>query len=337
MSLVCKKCSNGLIYEPESQNLVCKHCGNVEMIERNYDYSRRLFSMEGYISEEKVPKVNMSVSIKCVTCGAINNGEKSTLHDCIYCGARLRNTYAKVGANNVDGCLPFVVSEHNVRNLFKEQLKKKKFLPNDFKKLPENADIQGLYYMAYKFNIDINASYKGDIVEEIDGESLKRRVIGNKYFTKRDIIIEGSSYMSQDDFESLQPYDYSGVVRYDERFIAGFDIEASNRTLADVRSIARNKSISNIRSEISKDYEGKTLENLNIKYNFMNCDYSKLILPVYKITYNYGNKKYMSFINGQTGKLAGRLPKSGMKIFLTIAGILLAVGGVIGIILNAIK
>ena len=337
MNLVCDKCSNGVVYEPESQNLVCKTCGNIVMIERDYQYTRRQFSMNGHIVEERVPKINMTVSIKCSTCGAINNGEKSMLHNCVYCGAKLRGMQTKIGANNIDGCLPFVVSDYNVRSAFKEQLKNKRFLPNDFKNLPENAIIEGLYYTAYKFNIDINAGYTADLIINENEEKVTRRIVGNKYFTRRDIVLEGSSYLSEFDFDSILPYDYSGLVKFDERFIAGFDIEASNRSLAEVRDIARMRATNNIESEIKKDYNDSAIENLRIKHNFMNCDYSKILLPVYKISYKYGNKEYMSFLNGQTGKIGGKLPKSGLKIFLAVMGAFVAIGGVLGLIIKAIN
>ena len=43
----------------------------------------------------------------------------------------------------------------------------------------------------------------------------------------------------------------------------------------------------------------------------------------------------MSFINGQTGKLAGKLPKSGLKIFLAIAGVLLGAKSAVGVDIDA--
>ena len=47
------------------------------------------------------------------------------------------------------------------------------------------------------------------------------------------------------------------------------------------------------------------------------------MLPMYRINFNYKNKKYSNIINGQTGKVGGNIPKSKFKIALIVIGIIL--------------
>ena len=51
------------------------------------------------------------------------------------------------------------------------------------------------------------------------------------------------------------------------------------------------------------------------------------------LTYNYGPRNFQVVINGFTGTIAGKYPKSWAKIFFAILG-LLAVMGLIALVAN---
>ena len=58
---------------------------------------------------------------------------------------------------------------------------------------------------------------------------------------------------------------------------------------------------------------------------------------MYKFEYDYKQKKYVTYMNGQTGKIDSKLPKSAGKITLIVLLILLFVVGpiVLALILGA--
>ena len=60
-------------------------------------------------------------------------------------------------------------------------------------------------------------------------------------------------------------------------------------------------------------------------------------MPVWLLNYNYKGKMYTFAMNGQTGKVVGKLPRSGGKIaawfggiFAASFGILMLLGGLLG-------
>ena len=57
--------------------------------------------------------------------------------------------------------------------------------------------------------------------------------------------------------------------------------------------------------------------------------YKYVLLPVYVGNTEYKNKKYELLINGQTGKVYGKAPKSPWKVFRFFASAFLLVGAAI--------
>jgi len=63
-----------------------------------------------------------------------------------------------------------------------------------------------------------------------------------------------------------------------------------------------------------------------------NVKFAHYLLPVYKCDYKYKNKNYTTLMNGQTGKVGGGYPKSGVKITFFVLMIIAIIGGIIALI-----
>jgi hypothetical protein len=68
----------------------------------------------------------------------------------------------------------------------------------------------------------------------------------------------------------------------------------------------------------------------------VDTDYSRqtfkhILVPVWLLTYNYGPRTFQVVINGFTGAIAGKYPKSWVKILFAVLGGLI-VAGVIALI-----
>ena len=82
-----------------------------------------------------------------------------------------------------------------------------------------------------------------------------------------------------------------------------------------------------IKAQILKQYTYDTLSYINISTNHQNVTYKYVMLPVYVGNYTYKKKLYNFYVNGCTGKVAGKTPKSPWKILGVVLGVLaLAVG-----------
>jgi hypothetical protein len=63
---------------------------------------------------------------------------------------------------------------------------------------------------------------------------------------------------------------------------------------------------------------GDTYRNLNIHPVFSARTFKHILVPVWLLSYTYGNRPWQVVVNGYTGKMAGEYPKSPWKIALLV-------------------
>jgi hypothetical protein len=75
-----------------------------------------------------------------------------------------------------------------------------------------------------------------------------------------------------------------------------------------------------MRQKILRKHNADSVHKLNIDLNFFDKAFNYTLLPLYIANYNYNDKTYNFYINGVSGKIVGKYPKSRFKIFLLILG-----------------
>ena len=88
-----------------------------------------------------------------------------------------------------------------------------------------------------------------------------------------------------------------------------------------------------LRKEILNKYHHDRVYYLDTKTGYHDVAFKYLLLPVYIGHHTYKGENYNFFINGSTGKIDGKTPVSGWKIFFLILGILGAIGLVVFMVL----
>ncbi len=70
---------------------------------------------------------------------------------------------------------------------------------------------------------------------------------------------------------------------------------------------------------------GDTHRNLEISPTFSGQTFKHVLVPVWLLTYTYGNKPWQVVVNGYTGRMAGDYPKSPWKIAALVLLVIIAV------------
>ena len=81
----------------------------------------------------------------------------------------------------------------------------------------------------------------------------------------------------------------------------------------------------------AKDVPGDTHRFLRVKSQYRDQTFKHILVPIWLLSYRYGKNAYQVLVNGVTGEIAGRYPKSFWKIFFLVISILL-IGGVIALL-----
>jgi len=74
---------------------------------------------------------------------------------------------------------------------------------------------------------------------------------------------------------------------------------------------------------------GDTHRNLQVHTDYSGQTFKHVLVPIWLLTYDYGARNFQVVINGYTGTIAGKYPKSWVKITLAVLGALAAIGALV--------
>lgn len=326
----CKQCGGSLEFDPKSTNLICKKCGCNVPFEKSQEYYFHDFNMYAEVVEPEFnPKV---MSSHCSNCGACFTGSAGDISGtCQYCGVHLTSDFSLSKESEPDACIPFAFDKETAKTKFLDGLKKKKFLPSNLiKKFPDST-IESVYIPAYVFNVETENSYVGrvyKIYKHSDGSTERdyRFIKGNKKVLTKDILVECSSKINQLTLDQISPFDLNRLVKFKSEYLMGYSVEYYDKKLQDAKSLIEESVKYNVRKTILKSYNHDGVDYLNVNSTYVDSNYARVFLPTYSVTYKYGGKDYTTFLNGQTGKVGGNLPRSKVKIGFLIFGIMILLG-----------
>lgn len=324
----CQKCGGVLRFEPSVQSLRCIKCGNEYNVSKVRKFDKHPFEMEKQTLEKNA--TTKDFNIHCESCGGVINGETFTISDiCKYCGAVI--TAKLDGELAPDAVVPFVFDRKEAKSKFKDGLKKKWFLPNRLKHGKIKEEIESVYIPAYMCDIITRNEYSGKLYTENkrangDVDVSYKHISGIENVVENNLLMECSKHMTQITLKKITPFDISSAVKFSPSYLMGYSVEYYEKNLEDCKAALKTMATANVRRAILSHYSYDGVSYLRISTYYYDCKYSKVILPTYRIKYKFGNKERITFMNGQTGKIGGNLPRSGWKIFAFVIGIMAGIG-----------
>lgn len=334
----CNSCGSNLYFDVNKGQVVCSKCGSGTSFEKSRNYSRHHIDLNTEIVENKVAR---AVSVRCSSCGAGFIGDKHLMSKlCAYCGATLVRDYKKTREGGPDACLPFVLNPEVAKQKFFQVVKKQKFIPSECKNGHfTDLNIQSMYIPAYSFNASTINDYDVTLEKTIKdregySKTITRTVHNVLDINLSNIMLECSSFLTQNEFNDVKPFDMTAVYKFDDYYVLGYSVENPNRTINDIRLAGKELIDKDIQKKIKDCYKNETIRNLDIRTTYNSVDYSYFILPTYQITYKYKGKEFRNTMNGQTGKVGGKFPKSKLKVFIFV---LMMMGISIAVILLILK
>ena len=329
----CKNCGSNVRFDPKTQSLVCPNCDS------HFDFNKKQEEVKHKIEEGKSNDNDhkhdswaseMKV-VKCETCGAeimLSGLEMSK--SCPYCGSDYVAEKSVLPGLKPDVVIPFMFDENDAGNYFVKGMRKKLFAPTALRKKLPNNKIHGIYVPTFTFDAESETKYDGVLVKkETHTDSKGRSYTTSKSFsikgvqccTHSDYVEETSTKITGKQMLDLLPYKFDESYVYDSNFVRGYSIEHYEDRLTDCYEHAKEGMKQAIRDIILKKYDYTSVDYLNLHVRYFNELYSYRMLPIYSFEFEWKKKKYMVLMNGQTGKVGGGYPKSPLKIFLFVLGI----------------
>ncbi|WP_123042191.1 hypothetical protein [Cohnella candidum] len=344
----CSGCGGQMQFDTASQGLKCRYCGAEQSIENLAGQPREHeFDEDGGDEAEQTDWGTEQQAIHCESCGGetlIPAGQTATT--CVFCGSPKVLPQGNPGTIRPESVIPFRTSRDEAAALFKKWKKKRWFLPNDFKKQDVKANLNGIYIPYWTYDAETYSVYSAEVGVYHYRTVTKTRTVNGKTETYTeterytvwhwthgdygrgfdDILIPASGHYDDALLEKLGDFDLSKLNGYRPEYLSGFIAERYSVSRREGWQRARDKADSVLETEIRREIGGDELRNLSIRTQYSDITYKHLLLPVWNAAYTYKTKPYRYMVNGQTGTVSGRVPRSAVKIAFFTLGCLAVAG-----------
>lgn len=342
----CPSCGAPIEFDGTKGKMVCQYCEtevDVAAMDRMHDMYD-----DSVVDETPAEKEYCSFDgYKCDSCGAeIVTDENTTATFCSFCGSPTMIRGRLSGALKPQKVIPFRIEKDKAVEAYKKWAGKGLVTPSGFRKESTIEKITGMYvpFWLYDYGADAHVQAhatkkrtdrRGDtIYEHTDHFSVGRHVKAD--FEK--IPADASEKMDDRTMDLLEPYNYGDLTDFQMPYLSGYQSEKFTYDSAQLAGRAESRVRQYILNEARETINGYSSVNItssNIKLNRRRSSYT--LMPVWILNYKYKGKMYTFAMNGQTGKVVGKLPKSFGKIaawfggiFAGTSGILMLLGGLFG-------
>ncbi|NLW53549.1 MAG: hypothetical protein GXY99_01420 [Clostridiaceae bacterium] len=338
----CPSCGGAVLFNTDLQQLVCSMCSNV--------YSPTAFEGNEELARSEEPD-NMSWSFEeenwqegeadqlrtysCPSCGGEVLGDETiAATSCPYCDNSVIVPAQFSGDLKPDIVLPFKLDKEAAKTALKRHMEGKRFVPKIFKDQHHIDEIKGVYVPFWLFDADVDAKISYEAIRtRMWSDSNFNYTETNKYAVYREgsvrfekIPVDGSSRMSDDLMESIEPFDCESAVPFDTAYLSGF--------LANRYDVDSSESIERANTRIKTSTEQSFMESIqgydsvrsvSSSIKMKNGDINYALFPVWILNTKWQDQLYTFAMNGQSGKLVGNLPldkKAYWRTFLIMAALL---------------
>lgn len=345
----CPLCGAEAHWNPAQQALVCPYCGTAapaqvnegtgEIREHDLVTALRKFAEDhrGWKTER--------ISVRCQSCQAISVFEPGRVAQrCEFCGSAAIAPYQEIKAPiQPESLLPFKIAEAAVRESIRKWYASRWFAPSRLKAAALTDTVGGVYLPYWTFDARAHADwtaesgyhyYTTETYRDSNGRTQTRRVQHTRWQPSSgsvdhffdDDLVCASVGVNESLLRKVEPFPTKELVPYSPSFLAGWVVEHYQIDLVAAAQRSRERMEAQMRQLCASEVPGDTHRNLRVRTQYSDQTFKHVLAPVWLLTFRYGRQTYQAVVNGYTGKIAGRYPKSWVKILLFIVMIALLAG-----------
>ncbi|HMJ06234.1 MAG TPA: zinc ribbon domain-containing protein [Chthoniobacterales bacterium] len=343
----CPACGGAAEWSPAKQALVCPFCGNVSPMQppaasegavKELDLAEALSA----IPERDRGWQTATRSVKCQSCQAISVFKPERVaQQCDFCGSPALVPYDETEAPiRPESVLPFQLSQSDVRDKVHAWYRSRWFAPNRFKSRAFTDTIHGLYLPYWTFDAQVAAQwsaeaghyyYTTESYRDAKGNTQTRQVQHTRWVPASgalehffdDELVPASRGVPAELLRRLEPFPTKQLAPYDAGYVSGWVVEQYQIDLPAAAANSRAAMETKLRQLCAAQVPGDTYRNLEVAADYSAQTFKHVLLPVWLLSYQYGGKTFRIAANGFTGTIAGKYPKSWIKIGLLVLALLI--------------
>jgi hypothetical protein len=230
------------------------------------------------------------------------------------------------------------------------------FARSDFKNATAEL-IRGVYLPVYLYGAVAHTDYSAQIGENYTvvetyttTDDKGNTVVKTRTVTKTewrslrgehscyilDVVVSASKGVSNDALEAIEPFDLRALRRYSPDFLSGWLAEDPSRSNEECFHLAHDESIEKVGSMLQTFMPGDSSRDLQYRTSLTDEVIDLVLIPVWSfaVLYNENKPPVRVLVNGQTGKVAGKVPISAIKVTIAVLTVLAVIGGVAALFLS---
>jgi Zn finger protein HypA/HybF involved in hydrogenase expression len=337
----CPSCGGAAEWSPAKQALVCPFCGTTAPLQADTPAAGAVQELDLAEALQRVPEsdrgwATATRSVKCQSCHAISVFKPERVaQNCDFCGSPALVPYEAVQAPiRPESLLPFKKSHGEVRESVRNWYKTRWFAPNRLKSRAFTDTLHGLYLPYWTFDAHVAATwtaeagfyyYTTETYRDSSGKTQTRQVrhtrwepaAGSLEHFFDDELVCASTGVPEKLIAKIEPFPTNDLVPYDASYVSGWVVEQYQIDLVAAAKHSRVAMDAKLRDLCARQVPGDTHRYLSVNGDYSAQTFKHVLLPVWLLTYQYGADTYRVLVNGVTGAMAGKYPKSWIKIILT--------------------
>ena len=348
----CPACGGEAQWNPGKKELVCPFCGTtspaqVELTatgEEGIQEHDLVAALRAIPDSRRGWEANKT-SVRCQSCQAISVFDAERVGQrCDFCGSTALVPYEEIKeAFRPESLLPMKISENQVRDSIRRWYGSRWFAPNKLKRAALTDTVKGLYIPYWTFDAQVHADwtaesgyyyYETETYRDSNGNTQTRQVQKVRWVPSSgsldhffdDELVPASKGVQPAMLRKVEPFPTKELVPYKAGFLSGWVVERYQIDLLAAARQAREEMDAKMYSMCASQVPGDTHRNLSVDTDYSGQTFKHILVPLWLLTYNYGPRNFQVVINGYTGTIAGKYPKSWVKITLAVLGALVTIG-----------
>ena len=205
---------------------------------------------------------------------------------------------------------------------------------------------RGVYLPAYLYNAVANSDYRADIGEnytetetytttDSNGKTVTRTrtVVKTEWRTLHgqhccyilDVVVTASKGVTNEALEAVEPFDLRVLRRFSPAMISGWLAEEPSRTQDECFHFAHGEAVDKVGRQLKGFMPGDSYRNLQYETDVARESIDLVLFPIWSFAVRYDESKppLQILVNGQTGRVGGKVPISPVKVSIAIVLVLL--------------
>lgn len=349
----CPSCGGEAQWNPAKKLLVCPFCGTTSPAQAELDATgdEKIVEHDLVAALRGLPDSSRGwqaekTSVQCQSCKAISVFDATRVGQrCDFCGSTALVPYSEVKDSfRPESLLPMKISETQVRDSIRQWYGSRWFAPNKLKHAALTDTVKGLYIPYWTFDAQVHGEwtaesgyyyYETEYYTDANGRQQSRQVQKIRWqFSSGaldhffdDDLVPASRGVQSEMLRQIEPFpSTTELVPYNAGFLSGWVVERYQIDLVAAAKISRDRMEREMYSLCAQHVPGDTHRNLEVQDDYSGQTFKHILVPIWLLSYNYGAQTYQVVINGYTGRIAGKYPKSWVKIFFAVMAVMAAAG-----------